>query len=93
MDHYKTLGIDRNASPDDIKKAYRKLAGIHHPDRGGDTAKFQHIQSAYETLSDPNKKQQYDIPQQQGFPGGFNFQSGFNVNDIFSQMFGEFFFY
>lgn len=102
MDYYKTLGVDRNASPDDIKKAYRKLAGQHHPDKGGDTAKFQEIQKAYETLSDPQKKQQYDSPHTQGGPGGFHFnfggggpggfhfhQQGFDINEIFGQMFGQ----
>jgi len=96
MEHYKTLGVDRNASPDDIKKAYRKLAGQHHPDKGGDTAMFQKIQNAYETLSDPQKKQEYDNPNpfgQGGGPGGFHFTTGgggFNMhfNDIFGQMFG-----
>ena len=45
-DHYQTLGVAKNASPDDIKKAYRKLASQHHPDKGGDTDKFQEIQIA-----------------------------------------------
>ena len=97
-DHYQTLGVARNASPDDIKKAYRRLAGIHHPDKGGDTAQFQQIQQAYETLSDPQKKQQYDNPNpfggmqggfHQGFPGGFEFHmNGFDMGDIFGHVFG-----
>ena len=74
MDHYNTLGVDRNASQDEIRQAYKKLASIHHPDKGGDTAKFQEIQSAYETLSDPQKKTEYDMPKG-GFPGG-----GFSLN-------------
>ena len=102
MEHYKTLGVDSNASPDDIKKAYRKMAGIHHPDKGGNTATFQKIQQAYETLSDPQKKQQYDNPNpfgggmhstggmHGGFPGGFQFHmNGFDMNDVFGQMFGQ----
>ena len=91
MDHYATLGIIKNASPDEIKRAYRKLASQHHPDKGGDTATFQKIQGAYETLSDPNKRQQYDNPQPQGFPGGFHFHQGGvppGFEDIFSQMMG-----
>lgn len=86
-DYYNILGVDRNASPDDIKRAYRKLAAQHHPDRGGDTAKFQEIQSAYDTLSDPEKRSQYDNPQPQGFPGGFHFHgNGFppGFEEIFS---------
>lgn len=92
MDHYQTLGVAKNATPDDIKKAYRKLASQHHPDRGGDTATFQSIQSAYDVLSDPIKRQQYDNPQPQfnGFSGepGFSF-NGFNLDEIFGQMFAR----
>jgi curved DNA-binding protein len=62
IDYYKTLGVTTTASADEIKKAYRKLASQHHPDKGGDTAKFQEIQTAYDTLSDPAKRQQYDNP-------------------------------
>ena len=90
MDHYKTLGVAKTASPDEIKKAYRKLASQNHPDKGGDTAKFQEIQTAYDTLSDPQKRQQYDNPQPQfhGFPGGGQgFNGGFDINEIFGQMF------
>lgn len=93
-DYYSTLGVERNASADEIKRAYRKAAGQHHPDRGGDTTKFQEIEEAYRTLSDPQKRQEYDNPSpfhrngghQQGFPGGFHFnfgQGGFNFNDVF----------
>ncbi len=74
MTHYDTLGITESASSDEIKKAYRKLANQHHPDKGGDTTKFQHIQSAYETLIDNNKRAQYDA-ERRGM-GGFRF----NVN-------------
>ena len=90
MDHYAILGVARNASPDEIKKAYRKLASQHHPDKGGDTAKFQQIQEAYAILSDPEKRRQYDNPQPQGFPGGFHMHMGPNmdINDLFGQMFG-----
>ena len=99
MDYYKTLGVNRNASPDEIKKAYRKMAAQHHPDKGGDTATFQKIQEAYDTLSDPQKKHQFDNPNpfgnmnfhnQGGTPFGFQFhQQSFNINDIFGQMFGQ----
>jgi curved DNA-binding protein len=83
-DFYQTLGVNRDASPDQIKKAYRSLANKHHPDKGGDQARFKDISVAYETLSDPEKKAQYDM-------GGNNqhvhMNSG-NFNDIFGQAFG-----
>ena len=91
MDHYQTLGIARGATPDEIKKAYRKLASQHHPDKGGDTAMFQKIEEAYRTLSDPEKRQQYDNPMPQGmhgFPFGFN-TNGVDLNNLFGQMFGQ----
>jgi len=93
MDHYTILGLGRNANQDEIKKAYRKLASQHHPDKGGDTAKFQQIEEAYRILSDPQKKQEYDNPVPQGmhgFPGGFSFHvNGFDINDMFGSMFGQ----
>ena len=61
MDHYETLGVERGASIDEIKKAYRKLAMKYHPDRqGGDPEKFKAINQAHETLSDPEKRARYD---------------------------------
>jgi curved DNA-binding protein len=90
MDHYAVLGVSKTATPDEIKKAYRKLASQHHPDKGGDTAKFQQIQEAYAVLSDPQKRTQYDNPQPQGFPGGFQWNvDGMDIHDIFNQMFGQ----
>lgn len=63
-DHYKTLGVDNSASADEIKKAYRKLAKIHHPDKNQNDPiaedKFKHINEAYEILSDDNKRRNYD---------------------------------
>ena len=85
---YEVLGVSKDASQDDIKKAYRKLAMQHHPDKGGNPEKFKEVTNAYEILSDPQKRQNLDqygdpngAPQMQGFPGGF-------PGDIFSQMFG-----
>lgn len=90
-DHYATLGVAKTATQDEIKRAFRKLASQHHPDKGGDTAKFQQIQAAYEVLGDEAKRQQYDNPNPFG-GSGFNFNFGGGnpqFNDIFNQMFGQ----
>lgn len=89
-DHYATLGVSKNATQDEIKKAYRKLAAQHHPDRGGDTAKFQEISAAYDTLGDEQKRAKYDNPAPQ--MDGFNFHGGMppGFEDIFSQFGGPF---
>jgi DnaJ-class molecular chaperone len=74
-DYYSILGVSKDASVDDIKNAFKKLARINHPDKGGDTEKFQKIQEAYETLSDPNKRAAYDNPNPDVnnlFPFGFD---------------------
>jgi DnaJ-class molecular chaperone len=84
-DHYQTLGVDRSASPDQIKRAYRRLASQHHPDKGGDKAKFQEIQSAYDTLGNPQRRAEYDNPRPQFGPGGFGPMPGhgFDFQTIF----------
>jgi len=83
---YETLGVTREASADEIKRAYRRLASQHHPDKGGDTRRFQEIQTAYDTLSDPQKRAAYDNPRPHGFqgfgPGGFG-PEGFDFQTIF----------
>ena len=87
---YNKLGVEQNATPDEIKKAYRKMAALHHPDRGGDKAEFQKIEEAYRVLSDPQTRQQYDTPNPFGGSGfSFNFnQNPFDINDLFAQAFG-----
>ncbi len=97
QDPYNVLGVDRNASADEIKKAYRKLAIKYHPDKNpGDKAaeeKFKEAASAYEILSDPEKKARYDRFGHAGanMGGGGGFQGGgMNMEDIFSQ-FGDIF--
>lgn len=97
MDYYSTLGLQRGASADDIKKAYRSMAMKHHPDRGGDEKKFKEVEEAYRTLSDPQKKQMVDSgmdPNSQGGMGGGGFNNGpfefhFNSNN-FDDIFGNF---
>lgn len=79
---YEILGVSRNASAEEIKKAYRKLAHKYHPDKkGGDEVKFKEINEAYQILSNPHKRQQYDQFGRtfegmggQGFNGGFEFR-------------------
>jgi DnaJ-class molecular chaperone len=86
-DYYSTLGLSKTATQDEIKQAYRKLAMKHHPDRtGGDDTEFKKIQEAYATLSDLEKRSQYDNPQPQGFQQFGGMPPGFE--DIVSQMFG-----
>ena len=87
-DYYAALGVPKTATADDIKRAFRRLASQHHPDKGGDTKKFQAIQEAYATLGDEQKRAEYNNPRPQ-FSGFHGTPGGVNINDIFGQMFGQ----
>jgi molecular chaperone DnaJ len=94
-DYYEILGVGKDASADEIKKAFRKAAVEHHPDRGGDEAKFKEINEAYEVLKDTDKRKRYDQFGHAGvggaggnpFGGGFGgFGQGQNVNFDFGDL-------
>ena len=96
-DYYEVLGVDKTATPDELKKAYRKLALKYHPDRNpGDKEaeeKFKEAAEAYDVLSNPDKKARYDQFGMAGMEGGYA-QGGMDMNDIFSQfgsIFGDLF--
>jgi molecular chaperone DnaJ len=97
-DLYEVLGVARDASAEDIKKAYRKLARRHHPDQNPDDPKaedrFKEVSHAYDVLSDPEKRKQYDIGPQMfgpgaGGPGGGFEATGFDFGDLFGGIFGS----
>mgnify|MGYP006234164183 CR=1 FL=1 len=104
QDHYKILGLSEQASQDEIKRAYKKLAKKYHPDlNGGDDTEFKKINEANDTLGDDKKRQQYDLERRFGAQGGqgpFNFGGGFDdiiidvdgpggFGNVFEQFFGN----
>ena len=99
MDYYSTLGVQRNASPDEIKSAYRKMAMKHHPDRNADNPaaaeeKFKQIKEAYEILSDSKKRAAYDQFGHAGVDpsmGGGRGAGASDFGDAFSDIFGDLF--
>ena len=95
MDFYNILGVARNASPEEIKKSYKRLSMKHHPDRGGNNDDFIKVQQAYEILSNSDKRNAYDHPQPTGFgPNGFQGTGGFEeamrqANAQYGNFFGQ----
>ncbi len=103
-DYYQILGLSREASQDEIKRAYRRLAHKYHPDKGGDGEKFKEISEAYQILGNPEKKDQYDrfgqVFEGAGTQGGFDpgvfwsnirgedFDLGMDLGDIFEDFLG-----
>merc|ERR1719174_3177196 len=83
--YYKLLGVDKSANENDIKKAFRKLAIKHHPDKGGDPETFKEITRAHEVLSDPEKRRMYDQGGEDAVSGE---GGGGNPTDVFDMMFG-----
>jgi DnaJ-class molecular chaperone len=90
VNHYEVLGVSKESTDSDIKKAYRKLSLQHHPDRGGDANKFQEISNAYEILGDDSKRRQYDAE----LNGGLHFNNMMgneefsDIGNLFNMFFG-----
>jgi curved DNA-binding protein len=90
MDYYNILGVNKTASQDEIKKAYRTLAMQHHPDRnGGDDSMFKKINEAYDTLKDPVKREEYNNPQPTVNFNTNNMYSQHGFEDLFNTFFGQ----
>ena len=95
MDYYQILEVDKNATQEDIKKSYRKLSLKYHPDKNGTaegTEKFKKISEAYETIGDPEKRQQYNMEQENPFMRGGHMNMGGggpgDIDDIMKMFFG-----
>ena len=82
MNYYEILEVEKTATQEQIKQSYKRLAKIHHPDKGGDKEVFQKIQDAYEVLSDKQKRNEYDNPNPQFNVFGNSFFEGYNPFNI-----------
>lgn len=92
MNYYEVLDVNKNSSSQDIKKQYKKLALKHHPDRGGDPEQFKKISEAYQILSDPQKRGEYDNPSPfvRNMPSGRSRPPGFvDPDELFKHFFGS----
>lgn len=89
-DYYKILGVARDCTEAEIKKAYRKESLIHHPDKGGDEEKFKLVSEAFSVLSDPQRRHRYDMGEEDSeFGGGSGGMGGMNSQDI-AELFAQF---
>jgi curved DNA-binding protein len=85
MDYYSILGVPKNATQEQIRKAYKKQSMQHHPDRGGNEEQFKKVNEAYQTLSDAQKRAAYDNPQPQFRFNSTDFHNGHPFNDMFGR--------
>lgn len=91
MEFYERLGVEKTASAEEIRKAYKRLAMKHHPDRGGDSETLSKINEAYTVLKDPEKRRAYDNPNPFNSGSGPRGYHNVNMNDIFDDAFSDFF--
>jgi curved DNA-binding protein CbpA len=80
--YYDILGVSKTSSQEEIKKKYRELSKMHHPDKGGDEEMFKKINEAYSTLSDPSKRAEYDNPVK-------TYSGGMSAEDVYNMAFGR----
>ena len=89
-DYYKILGVSRDCTEVELKKAYRKESLVHHPDKGGDEEKFKLVNEAFSVLSDPQRRQRYDMGEEDSeYGGGSGGMGNMNSQDI-AELFAQF---
>lgn len=90
MGYYETLNVSKTATPEEIKKSYRKLVKEYHPDKtGGDDTRFKQIAEAYEVLGDSDRRKKHDLLNNPANPFEFNFKNGSGFSDMFDDMYGS----